>query len=115
MLWALITLAITSIPLPAIAAPPGADKGVHWILYFVLGVLSARAVLANRNARVAELLVVLAAILVFGAVDELHQYWIPGRSVDFRDWVADVVGALSGMVLVLVLARRRAPRAPRAS
>ena len=114
LLWALITLAISSIPMPAISAPPGADKGVHWILYFVLGILSARAVLSDRNARVGELLAVLAAILVFAALDELHQVWIPGRTVEFRDWVADAIGSLCGITLALVLARRRAPRAPRA-
>ena len=114
LLWALVTLAITSVPMPAIAAPPGTDKGVHWILYFVLGVLSARAVLAKQNARVAELAIVVAGILVFAALDELHQHWIPGRSVDLRDWAADAFGSLSGIVVVLVVARWRAPRVRRA-
>ena len=111
-LWALLTLAISSIPLPAIAAPAGTDKGVHWALYFVLGFLSARAVLADRSARVAELFVVLSVILVFGALDEMHQRWIPGRSADPRDWVADAIGSFSGMTAALVLARRRTPRTP---
>lgn len=112
MLWALLTLAISSVPMPAIATPAGADKGVHWVLYFVLGFLSARAVLADRNARVGELLLVFAVVLLFGALDELHQRWIPGRSVDARDWIADAIGAFSGMTARLVLARRRAPRLP---
>ena len=115
LLWALFTLAVTSIPMPTIAAPPGADKGVHWILYFVLGILSARAVLADRNARVGELVAVFAAIILFAAIDEVHQYWIPGRTVELRDWAADAIGSFCGITLALVLARRRAPRSPRAS
>lgn len=114
MLWAVFILAATSVPMPAIDAPAGADKGVHWILYFVLGALSARAVLANREARVGELALVFGAILLFAALDELHQHWIPGRSAEIRDWVADAVGSVCGMTAVVLLARRRPARVPRA-
>ena len=109
ILWALLTFAISSVPMPAVVAPPGTDKGVHWVLYFVLGLLSARAVLAEHGRRPVPLLVTLGLVLVFGAVDELHQRWIPGRTVDLRDWVADAIGAACGITAALAAARRRAP------
>ena len=36
-----------------------------------------------------------AVVLVslFGASDEVHQYFTPGRSMEFADWVADTLGA----------------------
>jgi VanZ family protein len=42
--------------------------------------------------------VVLAAIFaaLLGAVDEFHQQWIPGRSMEFFDWVADFAGGTAG-------------------
>ena len=40
------------------------------------------------------LVIVLATV---GALDEWHQSWVPGRSGnDPGDWLADVVGALTG-------------------
>jgi len=44
---------------------------------------------------VAVLCAVLFAALL-GAVDEFHQQWIPGRSMEFFDWVADFVGGSTG-------------------
>ncbi|HEX2779160.1 MAG TPA: VanZ family protein [Gemmatimonadaceae bacterium] len=97
--------------MPAITAPAGTDKGVHAVLYLVLGFLAARALLAERTARVWQLLILLLALLAFGAVDELHQRFIPGRTADTRDWVADSVGSVVGLAAGLARGRRRAVRA----
>ena len=40
--------------------------------------------------------------VVYGASDEWHQYYVPGRYADVWDWVADIVGA----TVVLLLIRR---------
>jgi VanZ family protein len=41
---------------------------------------------------------VFAAVLVvlLGAADEIHQQWIPGRSMELLDWAADVAGGVAG-------------------
>lgn len=55
-------------------------------------------------------LAVLIAFL-FGISDEVHQYFVPNRSADVMDVVADVVGATLGATAVAVLLRRlRGPR-----
>ena len=36
------------------------------------------------------------------AVDEWTQQFVPGRSSDPRDWMADVIGASLGAILFLV-------------
>jgi VanZ family protein len=38
-------------------------------------------------------------IAALGAIDEWHQLAVPGRSADVRDWLADVIGALLGIVV----------------
>lgn len=111
LLWAAVILIVSSAPMPAITAPAGTDKGVHAVLYLVLGFLAARALLAERTARVWQLLILLLALLAFGAVDELHQRFIPGRTADTRDWVADSVGSVVGLAAGLARGRRRAVRA----
>ena len=110
--WAVIILVLTSLPMPAITAPAGTDKGVHWLLYLVLGFLSIRALLSQRTAPVWQLLVLIVALLAFGAGDELHQRYIPGRTADTKDWAADAAGSVVGVVAGIVRSRRRAARSP---
>ena len=40
--------------------------------------------------------------VLYGASDEFHQWFVPGRFCDFQDWLADGVGAslvIGGWVL----------------
>ena len=47
---------------------------------------------------------IFAALL--GAVDEFHQQWIPGRSMEFLDWAADFAGGTAGGFCSAVAASR---------
>jgi len=42
-------------------------------------------------------LAVWAAVLFIGAVDETHQAYVPGRSSDIKDWLADGLGAATAL------------------
>ncbi|WP_425619489.1 VanZ family protein [Anatilimnocola sp. NA78] len=44
------------------------------------------------------------AIAVYGAVDEITQGLIPGRSPDVFDWIADVGGAALGVGWMFLVA-----------
>ena len=91
-------LVLTSWPSFGTSGPqiPGLDKVAHFGLYAVLGYLVARA-LAVPRTRVA-LFAALAGITVFGLLDEVHQAWIPGREASVGDWIADVLGAATGII-----------------
>ena len=52
----------------------------------------------------APVLIVLMAIISLGAVIEVVQIWIPGRSATWNDMAGNVAGALIGL-LVLSLGR----------
>lgn len=71
---------------------PGADKWVHGGLFAVLGLLGA---LAWRGMRARPAL--LLGLVVLGALTELMQAYVPGRSMSAADWVADSAGALLGL------------------
>ena len=95
--WVALTLTLTSIPDPEFGPSfPGADKLAHFGFYGVAGFLF---VLWRREIGTgAAVAVVWAAVFaaLLGAVDEFHQQWIPGRSMDLLDWVADFAGGTAG-------------------
>ncbi len=50
---------------------------------------------------------VIAAVVAVGALDELHQAGIPGRSSDVGDFAVDVLAGLAVGALMLLYARRK--------
>ena len=95
--WVALTLTLTSIPDPEFGPSfPGADTIAHFGFYGVMGFLF---VLWRREIGTgAAVAVVWAAIFaaLLGAVDEFHQQWIPGRSMELLDWAADFAGGTAG-------------------
>ena len=90
------------------AFPSGfTDKDGHGLLYAGLAVLVLRAASGARwdglTLRAATTAVAFAA--VYGITDEFHQWFVPGRTADVYDWVADCAGAAAGVVAVLLVAR----------
>jgi hypothetical protein len=75
------------------------DKIVH---AGVFGVFAA--LLYGATGRPA-LSVVLTSL--YGISDELHQAFVPGRHANPWDWVADTLGAVVAVSLVVFLTRKR--------
>ena len=67
---------------------PHFDKVVHFSVYGLLGVLTCRI---RRGSGWAVLAVVLTSL--YGASDEWHQSFVPGRMAGVADWMADTLGA----------------------
>jgi VanZ family protein len=88
---------------------PGSDKVLHCLAYGILGGLLAFA--AHRTALSPAVAVLLG--VAYGATDEIHQSFVPGRSPDVRDWLADAVGVcLAVFLYTRWRARRAAAPAP---
>ena len=101
--WAAVILILTSIPGPDLPIDlTGIDKLAHFGSYFVLGLLASRAAL-QRESGWKRALLVIAAIAILGALDELHQQFIPGRDMDIHDWFADALGAIVAALFIYTL------------
>ena len=97
VVWIAFTLTLTSIPNPHFGPTfRWSDKVAHFGCYGAAGFLFVLwRMESGKGAAVAVLCAALFAALL-GAVDEFHQQWIPGRSMEFFDWVADFVGGSTG-------------------
>jgi len=77
-----------------IELPPGSDKLIHGGIFGVLGGLLALARLGpSPRAWVGW---AAALCLAWGGLDELHQAFVPGRTPELLDLVADSVGGAVG-------------------
>ena len=102
--------------LSALAAPVfGPDTDVvsvaaHFGEYVVLGALLFVALWQTRPDTRWALLVAAAIGLasLYGASDEFHQLFVPGRLCDPADWLTDTLGAALGVASALAFARGRA-------
>jgi len=85
-------------------------KAAHVLAFFALGVCAANTVrqVVVRRGRV--FVVSLLWCAAYGALDELHQHFVPGRAMMWQDWVIDTVGALVGVGVVLLVHRRAGKR-----
>ncbi|MCW8824103.1 MAG: VanZ family protein [Ignavibacteriaceae bacterium] len=84
------------------------DKIEHFSAFFILAVLLNLALIYQRksyflfkNASIATIIITL----LYGAIDEIHQLFISGRSADIRDWFADSSGVIIGILLLNLLKR----------
>jgi VanZ family protein len=105
-LWAAAIFGLSSVPgtrLPTIDVAQS-DKIVHALLYAVLGALILRAlVVSGRAPGWSNLAIAILLATAYGISDEIHQLWTPHRSADWRDVVADVLGAAMGVSAIVAM------------
>jgi len=83
----------SALPSPGIE---GFDKVEHLGAYGLLGALIARGAFGYGVARRPALLLGVLLGTLYGVGDEFHQSFVPGRSADVRDAVADLLGSSFG-------------------
>ena len=99
----LVLLAATSFPAPAFTEFGISDKVNHFLAYFILAFMVNLAITMQekylrlkKNSSIKTLFIVS----IYAVLDEVHQAFIPGRSCEFLDWVADFAGAALGIVVL---------------
>ena len=83
---------VSSLPQPVV--PPGGDKPWHLLAYLGLSVVTVRAVAGGLSGSI-DLRTAAVAISIavsYAATDEFHQMFVPGRSAEVSDVLADTVG-----------------------
>jgi hypothetical protein len=79
-----------------------ADKLFHFCAYFGLTSWFCAWSWVGRKPRWLEVVLIFAGILVYGAAEELSQGPF-GRTPDINDWIANVLGSITGMTVMLLL------------
>lgn len=116
-LWMALIFVLSS--QPSLPSPSQInDKQAHAVTYGVLALLYLMGLTGWRWRSIAGAGLVVAFVLavVYGVSDEVHQSFVPGRSPDVADVLADAAGAAVALAAAwawaILLARRSSiPRA----
>lgn len=94
-----------SLPIEQAGAEPFPffDKIMHFLEYMVFGLLILQA---SKPSSKRWLLACLAAGALYGALDEVHQSFVPNRDSEFLDFVADSLGVASSLVIFKIKSMR---------
>jgi hypothetical protein len=88
---------------------PGVDKLEHLGEYSLFGLLIGRAIrftMGPTRRRLRAALGTIAFGAAVGALDELYQLRIPGRSSDIHDWMTDVSAVTLAVLLTQLIHTR---------
>jgi VanZ family protein len=86
-------------PHPPKDADLGWDKLNHASAFAALALAGCFGFPGSRRA----VLGVLLGLLALGGLIEIVQYFVPGRSCDWHDLLADTIGIICGAVLALIV------------
>ena len=97
LIWAGGIFYLSSLTFNNVKPPPFeiSDKAIHAGLFSVLAIfIYVGLIQTTRFNGWACAGIAFCFAVIYGGLDELHQYYVPGRIMDAKDWVADGVGAL---------------------
>jgi VanZ family protein len=101
-LWGAVVLYMAAIfYISGLSDPPvpaGTDKSLHGLAYCGLAIVVLRALVGGLPKRIGMWVAVSAFLItvVYAATDEAHQMFVPGRTADVLDLLADAGGAIVG-------------------
>lgn len=85
-------------------------RAAHVIEFAALGALTLRAVSKDKRITKREIIITLIVIALYGASDEFHQRFTPGRSSEGIAVVFDAAGGVIGAGLWWMRANKLAKR-----
>lgn len=74
-------------------------KGAHFCAYALLGVLVANAIRTYDVQKRLRYGIPIAVSILYAISDEIHQYFVSGRSCQFSDMCIDTAGAAFGTAM----------------
>jgi len=91
------------IPVPQLVRKAGvSDKGIHFLAYMILAFLLWSAINPYKkvNWRKAAVWWVLLVIVWYGVIDEVLQGCVAGRNCDIWDFITNLAGTLTGLIVL---------------
>lgn len=109
IIYWIILFILTSLPSTLAIATDMNDKLNHFGAYGLLSILLYLNLHFQEKIKIlsrfpAAFTVLIASI--YGLLDEIHQMFVPGRSAEFLDWLADFLGSVTAVLIMGYILRK---------
>lgn len=103
ILFAIIIFYVSS--LSNLPAPKMIDLSsfYHFLIFFYFSFFLLLAIKGRDNLKLKNLILPMIIALIYAALDEIHQAFVPYRSCDFFDFFTDSAGILASTFFILLL------------
>jgi VanZ family protein len=106
LLWGILIFVASSIPASKFPKFPLyiSDKLIHAVLFCIFGLLLHLALepqTVPKNFQWKRMFLTLLVVMGYGAFDEFHQHFVPGRNLDVYDFLADTIGGLIAISIII--------------
>jgi VanZ family protein len=110
--WVLTIITLSSLPnIPTLKIHTARvefrlDYLMHFCEYGVLAFMTFLSFAGEEfKIRFRKFMLITAFLVLFAALDELHQKLIPGRTCSMNDVASDVTGILAAIIFTLIIFR----------
>jgi len=77
-------------------------KSAHFFIFTVLGLLLYITIVQYPDSAWIQRIVIPVSVgIVYACIDELHQFFVPGRACQIRDVLIDTAGVCCGVIVCL--------------
>lgn len=109
-----IIIAIFIFYISSLPSPPNPVKAnleliptlYHIIIFFLFSLFLA---LSSNKKSNKTIILILAVSIIYGILDELHQFYVPGRSSSLSDIFLDSSGSVLGVIASLFSNKSASP------
>ena len=84
---------------------PIVRKTAHFSIYTLLGFFTMNFALTFNVDKYKIGIASWGAGTLYAVTDELHQYFVPGRSCEFRDVCIDSLGVFTGIMIAILIVK----------
>lgn len=102
IIYWIVLLILTSLPTGLALQTDFSDKINHFGAYGILSVLLFLNLKVQNKSQILKKYAGTFTIIIaslYGIIDEIHQIFVPGRSAEFGDWLADFSGAVIAVLI----------------
>ncbi len=81
-------------------------KNAHFFAYFILGIFVINAMRRNDKRSNIDIIIAILVCVLYAMSDEIHQFYVPGRGPQLKDVFIDSIGAVTGIIIYLLVRRK---------
>lgn len=79
-------------------------KTAHFSEYFILCILFYRVIIMYVSVSTARIISIICTF-IYASSDELHQFFVPGRTCAFKDVIIDTIGGATSILILYIFSK----------